>query len=123
MWIGIALLVLILAASIWLWWGLGGIFREMGSALDGAAQAAMATDWATADAYTAEAATLWKTYRTAAASFTDHEPLEQIDALFRELELYRQQSLPGQYAVVCIHLSRLAEAVEEALSLKWWSLL
>jgi len=122
MWIGVGLLVVILAVGIWLWLGLGGVFRHMSQLLDQAAAAVTAEDWTTAEACTRQAEALWESYREAAASFTDHEPLEQMDALFDELAIYRRQ-LSTEYAVVCVHLSRLAEAVEEAVSLKWWSLL
>lgn len=123
MWIGIVLLAVILATALWLWLGLGTVFGHMSSQLDTAAAAVTAQDWVTAEENAQNAAKLWNTYRQTAASFTDHAPLEQIDALFDELALYRDQGLSTEYAVVCVHLSRLAEAVEESLSLKWWSLL
>ena len=123
MWIGIGLLVLILAAAIWLWLGLGSIFAQMSRELDRAAQAASIQDWQNSSAAAENASRLWEKYRKTAAAFTDHEALEQMDALFDELSLHAQDGRYTEYAVVCVHLSRLAEAVEEALSLKWWSLL
>lgn len=123
MWIGIGLLLVIFAAALWLWLGLGGVFGRISDSLDRAAEAAAARDWAAAEENARAATQAWNTYRKIAASFTDHEPLEDMDALFRELAIYSRDKLSTEYAVVCVHLSRLAEAVEEALSLRWWSLL
>lgn len=123
MWIGICLLAVILAAGLWLWLGLGGVFGRMSVQLDQAATAASLQNWSAAEKGTQNAQALWERYRTVAAAFSDHEPLEQIDALFGELPIYRDQALFSEYAVVCVHLSRLTEAVEEALSLTWWSFL
>lgn len=123
MWIGIGLLLVILAAALWLWLGLGGVFGRISASLDRAAEAVAAQNWAEAEENAQAATQAWKTYKKVAASFTDHEPLEDMDALFRELEIYSRDKLSTEYAVVCVHLSRLAEAVEESLSLKWWSLL
>lgn len=123
MWIGIGLLLVILAAALWLWLGLGGVFGRISASLDRAAEAVASQDWTAAEEHAQAATQLWKSYQKIAASFTDHEPLEDMDALFRELEIYSREKYAAEYAVVCVHLSRLAEAVEESLSLKWWSLL
>ena len=123
MWIGIFLLLLVLCTSIWLWLGLGNRFSQMSRDLDLAAAAATMDNWEQALLHSQTAADTWQTYRKTAASFTDHEPLEQIDALFDELQIHYREGARAQYAAVCVHLSRLAEAVEESLSLTWWSLL
>ena len=123
MWIGIGLLAGILIAGIWLWVSLGSLHGRLSDDLTQAAELARQENWQEATAVVGDARARWEKHRYTTAAFTEHAPLEQMDTLFAELEIYAKEQLSTEYAVVCIQLSRLAEAVEESLSLKWWSLL
>ncbi len=123
LYIGIGILIFLLAGGIGLSAGISAVHTELSEKLEGACIAVQKEDWDTAVTLADTAKTQWETYRHFVASFVDHEPLEQMDSLFSELEIYRNQQLPTDYAAVCTHLSHLAQAIGESHALKWWNLL
>lgn len=122
LWIGIGLLLALLAAGIWLCLGLSPFHEKLAENLDRAAELAVAEDWENAYAMAESARKEWLGRQKFTAAFTDHEPLERAQALFSELE----QMKPEQYrefAAVCVHLAQTCRGISEPLKLKWWSLL
>ena len=122
-WLGVGILAVLLAAGISLTVGIAGVHNKLSKDLDGASEAVQRGDWDTAIHLAESAKAQWNRCRRFVASFVDHEPLEQMDSLFSELEIYRQQQLPTDYAAVCTHLSHLSEAIGESHALTWWNLL
>lgn len=123
MWVGIALLGLLLLLGVFLWCFLGGIFRGISRDMEQAAAAIEQTDWDTAFALTDRAQRSWEKYHHFTASFTDHAPLEQMDSLFSQLPIYARQSLWADYASECTRISCVADAIREVHILTWWNLL
>ena len=122
-WLGIGILAVLLAAGIGLTVGITAVHTKLSRDLDGACEAVQKGDWDAAVALAESAKASWMRCRRFVASFVDHEPLEQMDSLFSELEIYRNQHLPTDYAAVCTHLSHLSEAIGESHALTWWNLL
>lgn len=123
LWVGILVLAVFLAASLLLSWYLPQLHRALSDDLSAAAQAAEKSDWEEATRLAGGAKQRWERNRHFVASFTDHEPLENLDSLFEELEVYRTAALPVDYAATCIHLSQLCLAIAESHCLTWWNLL
>lgn len=123
LWIGIIILAVLLAAGIGLSIGIPALHSRLSEALTSACDAAEKGDWETALSLANSAKADWERYQHFVAAFVDHEPLEQMDRLFSELEVYRNQRLPAEYAAVCAHLSHLSKAIGESHALTWWSLL
>ena len=123
LWIGVAVLAVLLGLSAVMSCSLSRLHRELAQELDKAGQAAMAEDWETADAFLSAAGQRWQKYRRFCASFTDHEPLEQVDSLFAQLSVCRTLSLPTDYALICTQLSELSRAIGESHSFTWWNFL
>ncbi len=123
LWIGVfflvALLLLTVAGSL----AMDAIHDPISNQLREAADAAQAQDWARADALMQQAHGRWSRYWALTASFADHNPMDDIDALFAELEVFRAQRETVHFAAICAHLSELARAMEESHNLSWWNLL
>lgn len=123
LWIGIGLMVVLLAMGIGLLWGSSVFFKEFSEQMEQAGDLAMAGNWAAAEKKVAQNRGKWEKWRFFWSSFTDHEPVEQMQSLFSQLEVYRQRQLQVDFATVCRNLAHVAEAIEESHGLKWWSIL
>lgn len=123
LWIGIGILAILLAMGIGLLWGSGVFFEELSQDLQQAGDFALAGNWQAAGEKVEKSREKWEAYRPFWASFTDHEPVEQMQNLFAQLELYRARQLEVEFAAVCRNLVHVAEAIDESHSLKWWSVL
>ena len=122
-WFGALLLIALLLAGIVSSLGIRWVQDPIASQLEQAAQAGFCENWDRADTLCAAAHTRWETYRNALATVADHEPMEEIDSLFGELELYRRARDPVLFSGLCQRLCLLTRAVGEAHSLSWWNLL
>ena len=123
LWIGIGILAILLAMGVGLLWGSGVFFEELSQDLQQAGDFALAGNWQAAGEKVEKSREKWEAYRPFWASFTDHEPVEQMQNLFSQLELYRARQLEVEFAAVCRNLVHVAEAIDEAHGLRWWSVL
>ena len=123
LWIGIGILIALLVVGIVFLWLSNDFHRDITAILEQAGQAAMAENWQLAEQKLQEGQNKWNRYRRFLSAITDHEPMEEMDSLFSQLELFGQCRLKVDFIAVCNSLSHLAEAVDEYHSLKWWSIL
>ena len=89
--------------------------------LSDAAQQALEENWQEAIRLSEQASRQWKKHRRFAASLADHEPLEEMDRMFAQLQIYQRCRMKTEYAALCTLLSRQAEAMGESVQLTWWS--
>lgn len=122
-WIGVALLFLMLAGSIVMLLLSHRFYDNFSDTLDAAADAALSENWSDAEALTRQTTRHWRHYRRFLASFTDHEPIEQVELLLSRLMLFQKARLAVEFADACESLSLLSKAIDESHSLKWWSVL
>ncbi len=122
-WIGLALLLLLLILSLAAGWYMDRCQRPIARELDNAAELALAGDWEGGAAALNAAWEGWDGCRQVAACFADHNPMEEIDALFSRLEVWAQLRLSGEFAAGCRELSRKVEAMGQAHGLMWWNFL
>ncbi len=123
LWLGLIVLAVFLAVSLLLSWYLPELHRELSQDLSAAARAVERSDWEEATRLAGGAKQRWERCRHFVASFTDHEPLENLDSLFEELEVYGRAALSVDYAATCVQLSQLCLAIAESHCLTWWNLL
>lgn len=123
MWIGLVLLAVTLAVGIVLTVTFDMLHRPLAEKLDEACLAAMAGNWDKAMQLTVQAKNDWEKARNFTAAVADHEPLEEIDAIFARLEVLGGLQLQGEFVSECAHLSRLAAAMGESQAVTWWNLL
>ncbi len=123
LWIGIGLLVILLAMSIGLLWGSKVFFEDFSENMEQAGALALAGNWAEAEKKVQHSRARWERWRYFWSAFTDHEPVEQMQNLFSQLDVFRQRQLEIDFATVCRNLVHVADAIDESHSLKWWSVL
>ena len=123
LWLGVSFLIVLLIFGIWQTLGLFSIHNTLSDTLSDAALAAQQQDWETADALSQAAHEKWEQYRHLTASFADHEPMEEAEQLFAELQICKGLSLEENYAVVCSNLSQICKAIAESFQISWWNVL
>lgn len=95
----------------------------MAEEMEQAGAAAFREDWEKAEEISGRVKGEWEKRFPFFASLSDHEPMENINGLFAQLEVYRQSRDHRNFAAVCAQLSQNLKAMGEAHSLKWWNLL
>lgn len=123
LWIGVALLVVMLAGSVAMMLLSHRFYRNFSDTLESAADAALSENWSAAEALTRQATQQWQRHRRFLASFTDHEPVEDVQLLLSRLVLFQNAQLAVDFADTCKSLAHLSEAIDESHSLNWWSVL
>jgi hypothetical protein len=123
LWFGALLLIVLLLAGFASSVGIRWVQDPISSQLEQAAAAGFSEDWEQAEALFAAAQARWKTYRTLLSSISDHAPMDKIDGLFEELEIYKQARYPVLFSALCKQLSLLTRTIGEAHRLNWWNLL
>lgn len=123
LWIGVGVLVVMLAVAICLTAAFDRIHTPLSEDLKQASQLAMAGEWEKATALTRQARADWKNYRELIAAVADHEPLEKMEYLLDQLLVYGQSHRRADFAAICVEVAALAEAMLESQSLTWWNFL
>lgn len=123
LWIGIVILVILLALGIGTTLFAIRTHRHISQQLEQASEAALRGKWEEACHLALQAKEQWEHFRHATAAIADHEPMEEIDNLFSQLEVYRvtRQQIP--FSTCCASLSVLTNAIGESHAINWWSLL
>ena len=118
--LGLALLLALLGIAAVITVRMDRVYEPITNALR---QAAEADDWKKAAFLADQAKTRWEEQRRFTATVADHSPMDEIDGLFAELEIYlRQQEMP-HFAATCRHLAMLTEAMGDNHALNLWNLL
>ena len=86
-------------------------------------QAAQTEDLQAAVAMAQQAKELWQARWKKVASVADHTPMDEIDSLFAELDVYARAGEQVHFAACCSQLASLMRAVSDAHALNWWNVL
>lgn len=70
-----------------------------------------------------EAKTNWSASWQGMATVADHTPIDEIEGLFAEMEVYAQARDSVHFGACCAQLSQLMEAMADAHAFSWWNLL
>ena len=123
LWLGVGILAAFLMAGCLLTASFHGIHAPLSASLEDASRQALAGNWEAACDRGEEALRQWERYRNLTAAVADHAPLEEMDALFSQMEIYVSLNWQGEFAAVSMQLSKMAAAMEESQALTWWTLL
>lgn len=122
-WIGFFLLLVLLAGSILTTWIMVHIHEPVEENLLRAAEFAREEDWIRANQFFREADAKWTKWEHVRACFSDHNPVEEIDAAFAMLKVYCTSREEIAFTGGCRDLARKVAAVGEAHEFVWWNLL
>lgn len=118
-WFGLGLLVVLLAGGLLVTWAMDRIHGPVARDLITAGEYALAGDWEQAQQLSRQAKECWEKNGKLRACFADHEPMEEIDACFAQLEVYCRMKEETAFAAACGETARKVEAMGEAHGLKW----
>ena len=119
LWLGIGVLAVLLVTGILITTGMHRICMPISQTLE---QAAQTKDWAQAVTLSTQARSHWERWRQLSASVIDHEPMEEIDALYHALEIYTQYADALRFSETCAQLAAMTEAIAESQSVNWWNI-
>lgn len=122
-WIGLALLVALLASSLFAAEMMEEFHEDGAKKLTRASAYALEDNWAPARELAFQAMKQWQEHREFTAAFADHEPMEDVDCLFAELPVYAREEDAAHFAATCAELAKRLEAVSNAHSFLWWNVL
>lgn len=122
-WIGLALLVVLLASGLLTAKKMEEIHGDGAKTLTRAGAYALEDNWAPARELAFQTMKQWQEHREFTAAFADHEPMEDVDCLFAELPVYAREEDAAHFAAICAELSKRLEAVSNAHSFLWWNVL
>lgn len=117
-WLGVAIMTLLLALGIGATVATGRSCRPIAQALEQAAQ----LDKEQVTALSEEARSTWHRHRRFCAAVSDHEPMEEIDALFEELRIYLRCDDRVHYLECCARLATQIHAIADAQAVNWWNI-
>lgn len=123
MYIGIGLLAVLLGAGILLTALFTALHDPISDTLEQAQAAAQAGDWAAAQALTDQARSAWGQSRFFTAAVADHEPMEEMEAMFSRLAALAQLRQSDEFTSDCAQLAHMAKAMADSQRLTWWNLL
>lgn len=117
-WFAAALMLLLGLGGIAVTMRVGCICRPIAACLE-QAETASAEE---AARLCADARKGWEQNRKFVASVTDHEPMEEVDALFDALEVYLRHGSGLHFSQSCAQLASQVRAIGESQSISWWNL-
>lgn len=85
--------------------------------LDRAAELALEGNWGGAENFAAAARREWDKKRPLIAGLCDHEPMDQIEGLFAQLEVFALEQDTVSFSSCCAYLARQLEALGKSHSL------
>jgi hypothetical protein len=119
-WIGVIVLLGLLAVGLFLMWLTDQRLSQVSSQLEKAAQA---ESWDRAVELSEQAKGLWTDNWYFCAALADHTDIDQIDAIFAQLDVYVKRKDPVAHAATCAYLAEAITDLEENHRLTWWNLL
>ena len=122
-WLGLGLLAAMLLAGIWVTGKMHRIHEPAAAQMQQASQHALAGDWEKAGQMHMDARKNWEENRHLTASIVNHGPMDEIDALFSQLEVYENSRDKVSYSAACARLSELLDALHQEQGFYWWNLL
>lgn len=121
-WIGVGMLGVLLAVSIWAMAAAGRVHTPISEQLEEAAEESLAGDFFEGILLARQARQQWQQHRESVAAGANHEPMDEIDSLFAQAEVYAQTKQAVKFAACCARLSKLVEAMGESHRLSWWNI-
>ncbi len=122
-WLGVGFLAVFLLAGILISVVMKDAHMPTQELLQQAADATLAGDFDRAVELGMEAKDRWERGWNGTAIVADHSPMDDIDALFAEMEIYAKTEEEPHFAACCQELAQRLQAMAEAHRFSWWNVL
>ncbi len=123
LYIGICVLALLLAIGLFISFAMNRMYAPITTLLEDAVAATLREDFSNAKEKAEKAKALWETYKNATATVADHTPMEDIDHLFAEMDIYAKTEELPHFAACCAQLAVMIGDMGDAHKLNLWNLL
>ena len=122
-WLGAGLLAVFLILGIALSAAADNTCLPTEQLLEQAAEKTLAGEFDQAVALGREAKSRWQGKWNAIAAIADHEPMDEVDALFAQMEIYADTDEQPHFAACCKELARRIHSFADAHRFSWWNIL
>ena len=122
-WLGAAILAVFFVLGIVVAGAMERTHLSTGELLTQAAEMTLNGEFERGMALGMEAKSRWEKAWSGTAVVADHSPMDDVDALFAEMEIYAKTGEQPHFAACCRELAKRVEAVSEAHRFSWWNVL
>jgi len=122
-WLGAGLLAVVLVLGICLSAAADKTCLPTEYLLEQAAEKTLSGDFDGGIALGMEAQSRWQRQWNGIAAIADHEPMDEVDALFAEMEVYANAGEEPHFAACCKELARRVRSFADAHRFSWWNVL
>ena len=120
---GLGILLVFLILGLFVAFFMNDLCIPISAQLQEATREALSGDFQQGISLAISAKNRWATTWKRIATVADHTPMDEIEGVFAELEVYARSEDREHFSACCAHLAQLLEAMAEAHSLTWWNLL
>ena len=122
-WLGVIILVAFLIGGMMAAYGMSSAHMPTAELLQQASEMTVNGEFPEAVLLGMQAKDRWEAQWNGTASLADHGPMDEVDALFGEMEVYAITGEEPHFAACCAELAKRIEAVAEAHKFSWWNVL
>lgn len=122
-WLGVGLLAVFLVLGFVVAVAMDNAHLPTGELLEQAAEKTLSGDFEGGIALGLEAKARWERQWAGTATVADHSPMDDVDALFAELEIYAKTEEKPHFAACCKELSQRIRAMAGAHRFSWRNIL
>ena len=122
-WLGAGILVFFLALGLVVSALAVNAHEPTSDLLQQAAEKTLSGDFEAGITLGMEAQKRWQKQWNGTASIADHGPMDEVDALFAEMEVYAKTGEQPHFAACCKELAQWLEAIAAAHRFSWWNVL
>lgn len=122
-WLGVGILIVFLVLGLVTMRAMDKAHLPTGELLEQAAEKTLQGEFEQAIALGAEAKSRWERQWNGTATVADHSPMDDVDALFGEMEIYARTGEEPHFAACCQELARRVKAMATAHCFSWWNIL
>ena len=120
---GVGILLVFLVLGLLVAFFMDTVCAPISLQLENAAVEAMSGDLEKGISLAMQAKQNWTKDWKKMATVADHTPIDEIEGLFAEMEVFAQARDSEHFSACCAQLSRLMKAMADAHSLTWWNLI
>ena len=122
-WLGAGILAVFLGLCLLVSQLAGNAHQPTGELLEQAAEKTLAGDFEEGVSLAKEARQRWQKQWKGTAAIADHSPMDEVDDLFAEMEIYAKTGEEPHFAACCKELAQRLQAIADAHRLSWWNIL
>ena len=122
-WLGAGILLVFLILGMVISGVMDSVHLPIGELLEQASQETLNGDFAHGIALGFQAKERWDRQWNGTATVADHKSMDDVDAMFAEMEIYAKTGESPHFAACCAELAQRLQAMAGAHKFSWWNVL